>query len=282
LKFNDGATQIGEREKRMRIAHHMLTWIDWYRARNLELPVGSMLEEISTAGYAGVELIDGPELLGPAARLRTMLDDTGLQVAAYSSFVNATEYSVNTAKYRADLDYAAELGVRTIMVCGGWIMEPRRTAFDADYRAFADNLAAAGAYAERNGQILAFHPHMGCIVETAEEVDRLLAYCPELRLCLDTGHLAAVGSDPAALVRRHPDRVAHVHLKDFDTSAHAFAELGRGDVGLDFAGFLRALDAAGYSGWLTVERDMPALSPSQSATVSAAFLDGLARETVRG
>lgn len=265
----------------MRIAHHMLTWVDWYRARDLELPVTRMLDEISAAGYTGVELIDGPELLGPAAELRTRLDDAGLEVAAYSSFVNATEYDVNTEKYRADFDYAAELGVRTIMVCGGWIAEPRRIAFAEDYRAFAGNLAAAAAYAERNEQILAFHPHMGCIVETAEEVDRLLEYAPALKLCLDTGHLAAVGTDPAALVRRHPDRVAHVHLKDFSRSEHAFAELGQGDVELDFDGFLRALDEVGYPGWLTVERDLPTLSPPQSAAVSAAFLDGLAQGTVR-
>ncbi len=41
----------------------------------------------------------------------------------------------------------------------------------------------------------------------------------EVGLCVDTGHLAVGGADPVALTARHPDRVAHVHLKDVDAAS---------------------------------------------------------------
>ncbi len=57
------------------------------------------------------------------------------------------------------------------------------------------------------------HPHVGTMVESGEETDRVLAGSG-IGLCLDTGHLLIGGGDPVAVASRSPDRVAHVHLKD--------------------------------------------------------------------
>ncbi len=263
----------------MQVAHHLLTWFDWYRERGQSPSMPHVLGEVAEAGYAGVELIGGSAVLGPATQLQRQLDDIGLTAAAYSSFVNATESAENTTQYQDDLDYAAELGISTIMVCGGWLAAPRRTTWEDDYRTFAANLGRAQKYADRHGQTLAFHPHLGCIVEQGDEVEMLLRHLPSLQLCVDTGHLLAVRADPAALVRRFPGRTSYLHLKDWNNDTNSFTELGAGDAGLDLPDLLAALQTDGYTGWLTVERDQPVLPPAESALQSARFLDVARRAT---
>jgi inosose dehydratase len=91
--------------------------------------------------------------------------------------------------------------------------------------------------------------------------------------CPDTAHLAAGGGDPAALIRRYPDRIRHVHLKDLRPKPFAFLPLGAGV--LDFPDILRALREAGYDSWLIVELDAYEGDPREAAESSRAYLDKL-------
>ena len=231
-----------------------------------------MLTEVRDAGYDAIEMGGAAGKLGPADELARRLDDAGLTLAAWSAAVTANPCETNRLEYERDLAYAAELGVTAIAVCGGFLGRKFRATFDDDYRLFAENLATAQRYADRFNQTLAFHPHCGCIVETEAEIDRLLACLPGLPLLIDTGHLAAVGEDPARLIRRFAGQVAHVHLKDWDTDAGRFTELGDGRPGVDFPEVLRALAEVGYANPLVVERDAPTLPPDESARRSLAFL----------
>ena len=62
------------------------------------------------------------------------------------------------------------------------------------------------------------HPHVAGYIEFRDEIDRALEVLdPDLvKLCIDTGHSAYAGIDPAQLLRDHAARVAHIHLKDID------------------------------------------------------------------
>ena len=124
--------------------------------------------------------------------------------------------------------------------------------------------------AEARGLIACLHPHVGTMVETGEETERVLAGS-RVGLCVDTGHLLVGGADPVALTDRHCDRVVHVHLKDVDGGMAAkvidgsmtfgeavrdgmFRPLGDGDV--DIAAMVRTLEDAGYQGWYVLEQDV--------------------------
>jgi inosose dehydratase len=119
------------------------------------------------------------------------------------------------------------------------------------------------------GLTLALHPHVGTQVETAEDVERMLAVS-EVGWCLDTGHLLIGGADPAEFVRANGDRIVHAHLKDVDagiatrlrageltlveaTQAGLFRPLGRGDARIDDV--VDLLNGAGYERWLVLEQD---------------------------
>ncbi len=119
------------------------------------------------------------------------------------------------------------------------------------------------------------HPHVQTVVETSDDVDRLLQDC-DVSWCLDTGHLAIGGTDPVEFARQAVDRVGHVHLKDvrmdlvpavLDRStsimegvqAGLFPSLGQGDVAL--ADVVLTLERAGYEGWYVIEQDTAITGP---------------------
>lgn len=253
----------------MLIAHHLMTWYGWLSKQQQKPHLPTMLAEAKAAGYDAVELGGDVHSLGSPEQVRALFADAGMAIAAWSSNVTANPWPPNTESYRRELDFAAALGVRLVVVCGGFL-DGRRTTREQDYRLFAENLAAAQAWAQRNGQTLAFHPHKGCIVETLHEVDRLIRYLPDLRLCVDTGHLAAVFDDPLLCLDAHADRVEALHLKDYDGSQNRFAELGRGQV--DLAAVLAWVRRRGFAGPLIVERDDPPMAAVESARISRACL----------
>jgi inosose dehydratase len=138
---------------------------------------------------------------------------------------------------------------------------------DDAWRRVARHLAEVERLVAQYGLTLALHPHVGTQVETAADVERMLALT-DTGWCLDTGHLQIGGVDPAAFARRHGNRVVHVHLKDVDDAvaerlrggelslagavrAGLFRPLGAGDVRIDAV--LDGLD--GYERWLVLEQD---------------------------
>ena len=84
----------------------------------------------------------------------------------------------------------------------------RPKIIDADrWRKFGRDVTAVADHISEYGMRMAFHHHMGTVVETADEIDRLMEETREsVGLLLDTGHLTFAGGDPvdsAALRRPH-------------------------------------------------------------------------------
>jgi sugar phosphate isomerase/epimerase len=110
---------------------------------------------------------------------------------------------------------------------------------------------------------------MGTAVESEADIDRLMeATGPSVHLLLDTGHATFAGADPAALARRHRDRIGHFHAKDVRSDVMGRAKAERlsfldaviagvftvpGDGCVDYPAVLREL--SGYEGWAVVEAE---------------------------
>ena len=105
----------------------------------------------------------------------------------------------------------------------------------------------------------------------------------------DALHCRFGGGDAVEGVRRHADRIWHVHFKDHDPKVATrsrregwnavksaengvFCELGKGDV--DFKGIAAELVRRGYRGWIVVEQDvLPGMgSPKESARRNREYL----------
>jgi inosose dehydratase len=146
-----------------------------------------------------------------------------------------------------------------------------RSALDAEgWERLLSNLDRLDAAARERGIRAVLHPHVGTMIQTGDEVQRIL-HGSSIALCIDTGHLLIGGTDPADLARQVPDRIAHTHLKDVDirlaglvrSGERSYTEavregmyrpLGAGDV--DIAATVEHLERAGYRGWYTLEQDI--------------------------
>lgn len=244
----------------------------YYRAN------GSMSEairDIGAAGYAGVEMFDG-NVADHAERpdeLRGALQDAGLQlVSVYTgaNFIYADILPEEMHRIRRAAELAAIFGAERLVVGGG----ARRAAGtrDDDYRRLGESLDRVADVAEEFGLAASYHPHLSTIVESPDELERIMALT-RIGFCPDTAHLAAGGGDPAALIRAYPDRVRHVHLKDFRPDPFAFLPLGQGVI--DLPDVLAAVRESGYDSWLMVELDAYDGDPADAAAISKAYLDGL-------
>lgn len=132
-------------------------------------------------------------------------------------------------------------------------------------------MTAVGDHIAEHGLRLALHHHMGTPVQTADDVDKLFAYCgASVGLLVDTGHLTYAGGDPLKMIRKHGNRVAHVHAKDIRRGALmqsldrdlSFTEAiiagvftAPGDGIVDFLGVAKELKKIGYSGWIVHEAE---------------------------
>ena len=163
-------------------------------------------------------------------------------------------------------------GATTVVVAAatgveGYDARPRLD--DSQWDTLLQNLDLVAATAEAHGLTATLHPHVGTIVESGAETERVLAGS-RIGLCLDTGHLLIGGGDPVRIARSHPDRIGHVHLKDVRSdvaervrsgelsytdgvSAGMYVPLGAGDV--DVAAIVESLEDSGYAGWYVLEQD---------------------------
>jgi len=291
----------------MRIANAPCSWGVLEFESGVQPPAPTqVLDEIARTGYAGTELGDWGFFPTDATELRRSLAARSLSlvgafVPVALSNPRAHADGEQLALKTADLLAAAGSGAYLIL-SDATAADPRRTAIAGRVTA-SDGLSAreweivaeaadriSRAVFERTGLRTAFHHHCATFVETGEEIDALMRLTSTaVGLCLDTGHAAFGGGDPAAILRRHRDRVRHVHFKDCSPSVAAaarrerldyvsavrrgiFCELGRGSV--DFETILDELRRSSYDGWIVVEQDvLPSMgTPAESAARNRAFL----------
>jgi myo-inosose-2 dehydratase len=152
-----------------------------------------------------------------------------------------------------------------------------------DWGELGARLTEVAAATAAEGVRLAYHHHMGTVVQSEEDIDALMqATGPEVGLLLDTGHAAFAGADPVALARRYAPRIVHVHAKDVRAPVCAQARSGNwsflravlhgvftvpGDGSVDFARVFAGLPD--YTGWVVLEAEQ---DPAKADPVTYATL----------
>jgi inosose dehydratase len=237
------------------------------------LPPERVLSEMAALGLRATELGAMGFLPQDPAAVRSALAGHGLRLVAGFVPVVLHERSFEVTRPAAEdaarllAGAGADVFVAAAVTDFAW--SPRVELDAAAWDRFAAHLAELEALVAGHGLALALHPHVGTLVETAADVEAVLARS-DVGWCFDTGHLLIGGVDPAHFARRHGERIVHVHLKDVDTALAArlndgqltlveatqaglFRPLGQGDAGIALA--LDLLDRSGYRGWLVLEQD---------------------------
>ena len=248
-----------------------------------------IVSEMALAGFTGCEI--GNKYPSDPVELKRELDLRGMRIASrwFSSFILTQPIEQVEADFSRELDFLAAVGANRINVSEqsysiqGQMDTPvladrRHIMDDAEWDRFCTGLNRLGRIAKDRGFKLCFHHHMGTVVQTAAETDRMLANTdPDcVFLCYDTGHFTFAGEDPLTVLKKYVSRVGHVHLKDMCADVvkkvapegWSFLQAVRngaftvpGDGCVDFDPIFDLLSKAGYEGWLLVEAEQdPALA----------------------
>jgi inosose dehydratase len=216
------------------------SWGVWFADDPRQTPWTRFLDELAGAGYSWVELGPYGYLPTDPARLTDELAARGLTCAGGTvAGVGGPHRDFGTvlAETRKVAELTAALGAENLIfvpvpgyrddVTGAY-RQPAE--LDADgWRALIENSNTLGRMlAEEYGVQLRFHPHADYHVETQAQTERFLEETdPDfVSLCLDTGHLAYRQADVPAIIRKYPERIGYVHIKQMDPAiaARALAE----------------------------------------------------------
>ncbi|WP_020396841.1 myo-inosose-2 dehydratase [Thiolinea disciformis] len=265
----------------VRIGINPITWTnDDLPELGAETPLEVCLTEGKEAGYAGFELGNkfprDPKVLGP------VLDSHGLKLVSgwFSGKLLERSVEAEIEAIQGHLNLLKSLGATAMVYCEvtGCVHSERETPVSKrpvlaahQWAEFGKKLNQVADYTQSQGVKIAYHHHMGTVVQTEADIDKLMANTSDaVGLLLDTGHLTYAGGDPVAVQKRHAKRINHVHCKDIrrsvlddvlnrDTSflnavlAGVFTVPGDGCV--DYPTICKGLKAANYSGWLVVEAE---------------------------
>ena len=240
------------------------------------------VSEMALAGFEGCEV--GNKYPKDTAVLKKALDMRGLQIANqwFSSFVLTEPMEKVEKDFIAQCEFLKAMGAKRIgaseqsfSIQGQMntpVFDAKYVMNDAEWDKFAKGMNRLGDIANSMGIRLVYHHHMGTVVQTAEEIDRMMDMTDpdKFALLYDTGHLAYCGQDYLAVLKKYAKRIAHVHLKDirpevvekvkkeklsFLQGVREGAFTVPGDGCIDFAPVFDELDKSGYEGWMIVEAE---------------------------
>lgn len=270
----------------VRLGINPLTWSnDDMPELGADIPLAQCLREGREAGFAGFEL--GHKFPRDSAVLKPLLNahDLALVSGWYSMQLLQRNVEDEIAAVQPHLQLLLDMGCQ-VMVCAevsgcvhgdrGSPLSRRPVLADAELSQFAGRLSAFAEYLQSQGITLAYHHHMGTVIESEQDIRQLMTATPEaVGLLLDTGHLTYAGGNPMALAADFSDRIVHLHCKDVRAAVLAQARdtdssfldavlagvfTVPGDGCVDFAAVLAEIPDS-YSGWVVVEAEQdPALA----------------------
>lgn len=269
-----------------------------------DTPVENVLSDIQEVGFAGVEL--GGKFPRDAGELQNLLGNYGLALVGgwYSSNLLVHDAEAEIGALRGHLELLEALGSKVFVIAetSNAIHGNRNRPLNQspvlgedDWKTFGERMTTVADFIQSQGLRLAYHHHLGTVVETGRELDRFLDNTGEtVGLTIDTGHAALGGIDAVSIVERVPQRIAHVHCKDVrrtvfenilnDGSSFLDGVLQGmftvpGDGDLDFQPVFDALSRINYSGWVIVEAEQdPAIAnPRAFAKIGLGTLRDKAR-----
>ncbi len=283
-----------------------LTWTnDDLPTLGADTPLETCLTEGRQAGFTGFELGNKfprqANVLGPILAAHDLMLVSGW----YSGELLTRSVAEEIKAVQPHLTLLRELGANVMVFAEvtncihGDQNKPvhLRPQFPANrWQEYGEKLTEFARYTQKQGVQIAYHHHMGTIIETEEDINHLMENTgDEVGLLLDTGHLTFAGADPLTVTERWAKRINHVHCKDIrpdvlnDIKNRKTSFLDAvlsgvftvpGDGCVDYPAIFQVLKKQNYGGWLVVEAEQdPAIAhPFTYATMGYNNLRKFARD----
>jgi sugar phosphate isomerase/epimerase len=226
----------------------------------------SRLLELKQLGYQGIEML-AANSASDAIRQAALFRKLGMDFS-----------TCHAPSHQLAIEWVAALGKNYV-----WLT-PGAADRGVDCEVYYRRSNALVKACRRWNITAAIHNHMGCRVQSQEELEDFLRACPEAGLILDTGHLSMAGGDAVEIVRKYHKRIAVMHVKDvfltgrkdeFGADEYRFCELGAGNNGFNNATVIEELLRVGWEGWVHVEHDAHLRDPLVDLAVSWNFIQDI-------
>ena len=238
------------------------------------------LKEGKQAGFSGFEL--GGKWPKDSAILTPLFDKYDMDVVSSWFCGGLLEDTLEgeIERITPHMNLLKDMGTEVIVYCEmdscvhGDISSPlsKRPVLDNEqWEEWTDKLSQLAKYTLSHGMKLAYHHHMGTVVQVEEEVDKLMAMTThDLGLVFDTGHLIYAGADPLEVYKKHSSRVMHIHCKDvrgeilnrsletdssFLNSVLNGVYTVPGDGDFNFPELFKMVSDNNFNGWVVVEAE---------------------------
>ena len=264
-----------------------------------ETSLEQCLDEASQAGFIGIE--SGGKFPKTSKELLPKLNNYNLNLCSGWYGGNLRQNSTNEEKQliRGQLDLFKDCNAPCIVfaeVSGSIQGDPIRKLStrpqmdNEEWDSFCNKLSEMGKFLEGEGMPLAYHHHMGTVIETHEDTIRLLENTDDsVKLTLDTGHMLFAQGNSKKILEDFSSRIIHIHCKDIrknvlDNSLEndlsfrgAFLDGAftvPGDGCIDYKPLFDILKVKNYSGWLVVEaeQDPAKANPFKYAKIGYKYL----------
>ena len=238
------------------------------------------LKEGKQAGYSGFEL--GGKWPKDSAILTPLFDKYDMDVVSSWFCGGLLEDTLEgeIERITPHMNLLKEMGTEVIVYCEmdscvhgdiGLPLSKRPVLDNEQWEEWTDKLSQLAKYTLSHGMKLAYHHHMGTVVQVEEEVDKLMAMTThDLGLVFDTGHLIYAGADPLEVYKKHSGRVMHIHCKDvrseilnrsletdssFLNSVLNGVYTVPGDGDFNFPELFKMVSDNNFNGWVVVEAE---------------------------
>ncbi len=257
------------------------------------------LSEASEAGFVGIE--SGGKFPKKSEVLIPLLEKYKLSLCSgwYGANLRKNSVKEEIEKIQEQLKLFKDCNAPCIVfaeVSGSIAGEQKRKLstrpkMDKDeWKELCKKISEIAKYLNGEGIPLAYHHHMGTVIETQNDTERLLENTSdEVKLTLDTGHMLFAGGNYMELVDIFRERLIHVHCKDmrenilkksikedlsFRDSFLEGAFTVPGDGCIDYKPLFSLLKKINYSGWLVVEaeQDPKKANPLEYAKIGFTYL----------
>ncbi len=270
-----------------------------------DTPLEQCLSEAREAGFSGIE--SGGKFPKKSEELIPLLDKYNLKLCSgwYGANLRKNSVKEEIELIQNQLKLFQDCNAPCIVfaeVSGSIAGDPKRPLStrpkmnDEEWNIYCKKISEIGKYLEDQGMPLAYHHHMGTVIESQIDTERLLENTnDQVKLILDTGHMLFAGGNSIEIAKNFRDRIIHVHCKDMRRGIlekslredfsfrQAFLEGAftvPGDGCIDYQPLLNFLKEKNYNGWLVVEaeQDPAKANPLEYARIGYKYLSNICKK----